>query len=529
MKIPDRKPTPAVILVADRTLSARYRTLFEGIFSTMQTTHVAGWVMRRVLAPAVRTDAAGRAAAAPLGLRRVEASLLAETPLGADDVICTTPEALAGLLGPWTKVVAVSSSDPLGRGMSNTTTTSFWSGQLYTRAWMEGMTAGLRQAKAACRFRLVGGGAGAWQWLAQPLHARRQGFDTIFEGYFESEGPRLIMDLAEGADPPPAVHAAGTHAPSARPIRGPSVMGVVELSRGCGKGCRFCTMAGERMAHLPAETVLADVRTNVAGGADSVVVSSEDFFRYGWGGGRINFEAIRDLLAAMREIRGLRFMQIGHANVSSVLQLTDSQLREIRRLLTYPARTDYLWVNLGAESASGELVHANGPGKIAPFRPADWEEMIVESAGKLTRCGFFPVFSLILGLPGETPADVAGTRRLVRRLARWPAAVFPIFYEPVGADRRGEGFSLARMRADHLDLYTACYEQNFKWVPRLYWDNQRAAGVRWARRALMQLLGRCEVFAWRRNFARVGRRISRRSGAGAGKMVARAERAVSAE
>jgi len=66
------------------------------------------------------------------------------------------------------------------------------------------------------------------------------------------------------------------------------------------------------------------------------------------------------------------------------------------------------------------------------------------------------------------------------------------------------------MTAEHLKLYTACYEINFKWVPRLYWDNQRAGGVHWIRRLLIQTLGRLEVRSWRSNFKRTRKYISTR-------------------
>lgn len=498
---------PAVVLVAERTLSAAYKVLFEGIFATMQTTQVPALVMRRFLARAMPTDSAGRAAAAPLGLRRVESALLARTPLTAADVVCTTPEALEGLLGPWVRVVGVSSSDPLGRGMSNTTTAAFWKGQLYTRVWTSRLMDRIARAKARHGFKVVAGGAGAWQYLSDGQARVSQGIDTVFDGYFETGGPELFMDILAGADAPPEVRGEGTGAEMIEPIAAASMLGVIELSRGCGRGCRFCTMARRRMSHLPAETILADLRTNVAAGIRSVVSGSEDFFRYGATGTGVNFHALAGLLEKMKRLSGVTFMQIDHANVSSVLQFSDAELKEIRRLLTWRERTDYLWVNMGVESANGRLVHAVAPGKIAPFGPDEWEDMVREAAAKMTRCGFFPVFSVILGLPGETGGDLARTLELVRGLGTTGCAVFPIFFEPVA---EGERFTLEDMRAEHLELYTACYEINFKQVPGLFWDNQRAGGVSWLRRALMQLLGKMEVRSWRRNFRRVGKQISRR-------------------
>jgi radical SAM superfamily enzyme YgiQ (UPF0313 family) len=497
---------PAIVLVADRTLSARYRALFEGIFATMQTTQVPEAMMRYFVAPAVKADTRGRAHTTPLGLRRVEASLIDSLELTPDDVVCTTPEKLDSLLGPWTKIVAVSSSDPLGMGMSNTTTTNFWKGQLYTRRWMRQLLQKIGEAKEKYKFTVIGGGAGAWQWLRYEDKTARDTLDVIFEGYFETIGPAVFRDILDGRAVGRHIRCEQTCAENIRPIRNASLMGVVELSRGCGRGCRFCTMADKKMEHLSAETILSDLQTNVANGVRSVVSGSEDFFRYGAQGVKPEFEKLRALLEQMRQIRGLSFMQLDHANISSVAQMTDEQLQEIRRLLHWEKPTEYLWVNMGAESANGHLVAANCPGKIAPFRADDWEELLYATAERMSRNGYFGVFSLVLGLPGETPDDVEKTLRFVRFLETQRAVVFPVFYEPLSQEQIRDGlrFTLDKMTAAHLELYRSCYEINFRQVPRLFYDNQRAAGVPWIKRAAMQVLGKTEVWSWRKTFKRLG-------------------------
>jgi radical SAM superfamily enzyme YgiQ (UPF0313 family) len=322
---------------------------------------------------------------APLGLRRVEAALLNDG-FRPEDVILCAPEDLDACVGPRTKVVAVSSSDPLGRGMSNSTMSDMAGGVLYTHTWYRQMLLQLKERKRAHPFKVVAGGAGAWQ-LVQDERARWElGIDTVVDGYAETEAAGWFHDLADNYELPPVLRARGAREHEIPAIHAPTSMGVVELSRGCGKGCEFCTLATERMIHIPAETVASDVERNVERGVTSISALSEDFFRYGHAPGEpVNPSALKALLKRLREIDGLRLIQIDHANVVSVARYSDEDLREVHDLLVQGQRHDYLWVNLGVETASGELLDMNQKGgKIRPHRPEEWGELCDQEVRRLS-------------------------------------------------------------------------------------------------------------------------------------------------
>jgi hypothetical protein len=268
------------------------------------------------------------------------------------------------------------------------------------------------------------------------------------------------------------------------------------------------------MTHLPISTIVADLQTNARAGNRAAVLGSEDFFRYGSDGPAVRFEKIIELLQAVDKVEGISLLQIDHANVSSLAQLSVAQLREVRSLLVGKRAVKMPWLNIGVESASGELVQANAPGKIAPFRAEDWEGLVRAAAAKVAEAGFFPVFSFVLGLPGETPENLRRTVTLVRDLSMRPASIFPIFYEPLPGRGEAGRFGVSAMLPAHLEILRWGYEANFQWVPPLFTDNQRAAGVGWTRRTVFQLLGLCQVPLWRRRFRWFEKQIARRGASG---------------
>ncbi len=489
-------PGYPIVLTADRVLMARHQLLFDGMLAASLTTTTPPALLSTLLMPRATAGSV-----APLGLRRIEAALL-DGGFRRDEIAVVDETGLAAAIGPATRVIGLCAGDPQGRGMNTTTMTAIAGGRSYPHALFSDLLAQVvrRRASAAPAARIVLGGPGAWQAATPTATGETAAIDHIVCGYAEGNVAALLRALCAGETLPRLLTGEGVPAERIPRILGASTMGVVEISRGCGLGCRFCTLAQEPMRHLPLETILADAATNIAAGQTSIAAMSEDFFRYGADGVKVQPARVIELLERLRALPGLRLIQLDHINLMSLARFSDDELTRVHALLTAGQRHQHLWVNVGVESASGRLLRANGGApKMGGVPDDEWGIFCATQLRRLMHAGFLPMVSLILGLPGEQPDDLAHTRAWE---AAWeltePLTIFPVLYAPVDGTAP---VTVETLSPAHWALFRAAYARNFRWIPRMYWDNQTGAGVSLAKRCLMQAMGHGQVLLWESLFA----------------------------
>jgi radical SAM superfamily enzyme YgiQ (UPF0313 family) len=424
----------------------------------------------------------------------LEAALLAGG-FSPDEVAVVREDQLDRAVGKSTRIIGISSGEPAGLGMNSSTMAAVAGGRIYPQAMFGRLMRKLHRLNRDGRAKIVLGGPGAWQ-IAGRAEARRElGVDHVVIGYAEPSAAGAFHRILR-REAMPEVLAGGWQPSIPIPaMRGASTMGVVEISRGCGLGCTYCTIARAPMVHLPPETILADVRTNVAAGGTNIAAISEDFFRYGANGMEVCPDSLIGLLRAIREIPQVRLIQIDHANLVSIAKYGEEQLETVHDLLAGEDRRRWVWVNVGMETAAEELLRGLGtPAKTRRDTSESWGAFCFRQVERLCRANFFPMVSLMVALPGERDADLRETLAWVESLPDRPLAVFPLIYAPVdGAappDARG-------LRPLQWDLIRACYRRNFRWVPRLFRDNQIAAGTPWLRRTALQGMGYGQIAQWK--------------------------------
>ncbi|MFN4133212.1 MAG: hypothetical protein ACK4GQ_02450, partial [Candidatus Hadarchaeales archaeon] len=157
-------------------------------------------VLRKKWYPITPSDENGRARFAPYGLRKIEALL--EEEFGEENVVTCTPENLHRFVGLKTKVVGISTMDPLGIGFVSRTYTSLvgFGGEPIAadefRCLMEHPA--LRRRNG---FKVIVGGSGAWQIIRGGMQ-ENFGIDSVVIGEGERAVAGLFKMAVEGRELP---------------------------------------------------------------------------------------------------------------------------------------------------------------------------------------------------------------------------------------------------------------------------------------------------------------------------------------
>jgi radical SAM superfamily enzyme YgiQ (UPF0313 family) len=376
----------------------------------------------------------GSARYMPAGVRLVEASLLRE--FSAEQVVCCYPDDLPKFIGPNTRVVGVSTHNPLGVtfaagvyasifGSSREPINSYYAKQLFRI---------LKDSPFRANFKVIVGGSGGWQ-ISQTDSYEDLGVDCVVEGRSESEQTiELFRKAIAGKELPRFIEV--SHPKDRNGILTPTkrtTFGVVEMTTGCGRRCQFCLPDLNPQLDIPKEKIMAAVRANIEAGNEQISLATEDMFIWGQVHTDTPFyfpnrEALLDLYASIVQMPGLKYHVLSHATIApavvdplliqklSELLLDKSPIR-LPALSTHPEGR-ILSPLIGLETASVRMAKSIMPGKGVPFPIDEWPSVLINGLEILNRNNWFPVMTLMIGNPGETDEDVAATLDLLGEVER---------------------------------------------------------------------------------------------------------------
>ncbi len=429
---------------------------------------IPAWLPRKQLYPPVESNPNGTAKYAPYGLRKVEAILL-ENGFDESDVAVVQPHQLNAFIGSNTKVVGISTMDPLGMGYVSKTYSSLVGGgepmnAIEFRALMRHPS--FRSYKPT----IIVGGAGAWQ--LEPKHIMRSyGLDCVVSGESEKIVADLFTKATKGEKLPPIVHCNTTPAIHEIPsINHASLYGCIEISRGCGRNCQFCTPTMQQRRNIPIEKIMKEVAVNVKEGNGKITLATEDLFLYGAkdNGFIPNKKAVIDLLQTVASYPGVTAVQPAHISLAPVVY-DPSMVKEAAEILIERNWHGYcgnpiVTAETGIETGSVRLLRKYMAGKPLPFKPEQWTEIVPQAFGILNDNNWFPLATLIVGLPGETEDDVIETLELIDDLGEYNAFFVPLLFVPLEKCRleNQSGAELSGLSKLRWEFLARCWEYNVR-------------------------------------------------------------------
>jgi radical SAM superfamily enzyme YgiQ (UPF0313 family) len=206
--------------------------------------------------------------------------------------------------------------------------------------------------------------------------------DTVVDG----EGERIALDLVKkvfGNEPLPRYVFVGPrdvpNIDEIPTIKYASINGLVEIMRGCPRGCKFCSVTLRKLRHIPLDMIEKEIRVNVSQGVVNGLLHSEDVLLYGAHGLNLNPDALIKLHELAR--RNLQEIAWSHASLAAIKDAEEKYrlISKIMEIVKSNGTQTYLGVEVGIETGSARLAKKIMPAKSLPYPTESWPE-IVEDA-----------------------------------------------------------------------------------------------------------------------------------------------------
>lgn len=465
--------SPLIVLTASASEASEWK---HSIWQQMVSAGIPSKYGKKFVNPAALECESwpdGRAKYVPNGIRVVEALLLRE--YDESNVVTCYHENLEKFVGPETKVVGIHAHNPLGISYATDVYTKLAGENLMPVNAAEFMKIVTHPVLRKYRPKIVIGGPGAWQ-LEKAGRLDEFNVDYLIDGEIERVFGDIFRRIING-DPSleRIIKIPKSEQPTVEEIpivRHRSTFGVVEITRGCGRGCQFCSPATKVGRSFPMEHILANARVNAEEGATEVMLASEDMFLYEQGPNFTpNTDALINLFKSVKAVPGIETLQTSHITMAPVVRHPDL----IERLSPYVVPYSHLHHEdstdpnkcvidpiIGLETGSPRLFDTFMKGKAYPYKSHQWHDVVVKGMEILNRHNWYPFCTFIIGLPGETDDDTKMSLDLLYSLREAKGMFVPTWFVPLENTRMQakESVKLVDMTDLQWEFFFTCWRYN---------------------------------------------------------------------
>jgi len=446
---------PEIVLSTDRTLmSHHHHKEFLGFGTTAAPVVFPEFVWLELFAPRMKADKNGLPWQAPYGLRKIEAKLKS-AGYEADVVL---PEKLDEALVD-AKILLISHHDYFGFGPPSSTFASIFGRETVNARSFKRFMNNPAIAEAKKRgLKIIAGGPAAWQWRHRENLMKQWGIDCVFDG----EGERIIVDLVKkainGGTLPKYVEMSPADSPTLEEIpciMRPSVNGLVEIMRGCPRGCKFCSVTHRPLRFIPMDRIEQEMKLNHEAGVKCLGLHSEDVLLYGGTGIIPNAEKVIELNRVAKKYSD--HVIWAHASIAAIVK-GERESKLISRVAEVLINDKQKWwgAEIGVETGSVPLARNTMPQKAKPYAIEQWPELVIEAAGIMQDVNMIPAMTVIAGLPDEKEEDVLRTMDLIDDLWDFKSIIMPMFFVPMGMLSNEDWFKAFKLSDTHILLLKRC-------------------------------------------------------------------------